>query len=975
MADIRLQLALFDDTPFTGSVRLVPANVTLSGSKVFTLDWIDNDTDFIFENVAPGLYELTASSAIKESPLWCINVPTGSGLYDATDLEFPPTERSLTWLPKFAVSASWASSSISASYVKTAQTASYVLGSNVKGTVLSASYALKSSDSDTLGGQPKAFFQDASNLTSGSLPVGRLSGTYFITASQAQSASYAVLSTTASHASTASYVQNAVSASYAPIPPLVPSASYAQTASVALNGPGIASGSLLNVTSSHALTASFALNVVPTVSASWASASLSASYAEDARFFGGFSPEYFLNASNLASGSLPAARLSGSYGITASVALNAYTASSAVSASYALSASHSQTASYALNALPSVSSSYASASLSSSYALSASYAPQWSIASGSSWNITSSVALTASFVTLAQSASFVTASNIRGTVTSASFAVSASWAPYTTVSSVPSASWASSSLSASYAPNTFTISSGSTWQITASNASNALTASHALSLKNNARIENATLINTATEGTFSLDLPRERALYVDDAGRVVSSTASYVELSYLSGLSGSVQVQLDGRQPLIGTGSFLPITSSHSISASYAPFVPIVEGGRLTVTTSSNYSVLALQGRNFGGTTVELASTPAGLTIDANTYVAGKVTAIEFDGLVHTASFAHTASYVRLAQTASSIPYGIFISGSLLRWGNTELYGNVNARGIILHDNYTDQDVIWTYDDEVYLRNLTVVDTQAGRVVVTNAEGHVTTGVVTLGELDNITGSRSNLQVQIDAKQPKLETGSFYPISASFALSASHYSLTLSTSSSFADSASYALSASYSLSASYAFSSSYALTASYSVTASHAVSAATASYVSGAFSCSYAASASYAITASNLNGWNYDRASYTLPVSQSNLIVMQRVTGSLSSATFTYTARSGSVMAKGIVEAEWLAGDSGSLQWQHDRSPAGRRISIDEAGTKTETTYSADLYMSAVLGGNSIQLRAFASSSVPWNITASAVYI
>lgn len=951
MADIRLQLALFDDTPFTGSVRLVPANVTLSGSKVFTLDWIDNDTDFIFENVAPGLYELTASSAIKESPLWCINVPTGSGLYDAADLEFPPTERSLTWLPKFAVSASWASSSISASYIKTAQSASYILGSNVKGTVLSASYAIKSGDSDTLGGQPKEFFQNASNLVSGSLPVGRLAGTYFITASSAQSASEAILSVSASHAVTASYVQNAVSASYAPIPPLVPSASVAVSASYApqLTVP---SGSSWNITSSHALTASFALNVLPTVSASWASASLSASTA--------ISASYAPNTFTIPSGSTW--NITASNSNTASFVATAQTASFIIGSNVqglVTSASHSQTASYALNALPSVSSSYASASLSSSYALSASYAPQWAIASGSSWNITSSVALTASFVTLAQSASFVTASNIRGTVTSASFAVSASWAPFTAVSSVPSASWASSSLSSSYAPNTFSLTTGSSYPITASWSGNAHTASHALKLVDNASLTGSRLSGPKLEGTISIDsnnIVADRVPYVNSGGVLQTGTATSSDLGFITGLSSSAQVQLDGKQPRIGTGSFLPITSSESISASYAPHNPVVDG-IFTVTTASNVATIALIGRGLGGQTLYLSSTPAGFTIGNTTYVAGDVHANEFIGLVQTASYANTSSVALAASTASYLLDGVTIRGSVLKWHETYLSAN-GPNGISIYDDYTGNDVLWTYDDTINLRNVAVVDTTPGKVVITSAEGRLTTGIITSGDISNLSGSTSNLQSQINGKQAQLITGSLYPITASFALSASWFiSSSTAATASLAMTASHAVTASAAVSASYSLSSSYGLSGSYAVTSSYAVSA---SYVISSHSSSFATSASYAITASHFPGLTYDSASYFLNVTGSNLIVLQRVTGSFNAVEFSYVAISGSALTKGRIEAAWLTGVSGSFTWNnYGTMPFG----------------AVDLRMSAVLGGNSVQLRAFAPTYTGWTIKAWGLYI
>ena len=133
--------------------------------------------------------------------------------------------------------------------------------------------------------------------------------------------------------------------------------------------------------------------------------------------------------------------------------ISASWASASISASYVSNLypqTYQESASWAS---ASVSASYA---ISTSYAISASYVPnlysQTTVPSAS-WVSASA------FITTAQTASFVSAANVVGTVTSASFAISASWAPDQTVT-VISASWASSSLSSSYASGIPTIKSG-----------------------------------------------------------------------------------------------------------------------------------------------------------------------------------------------------------------------------------------------------------------------------------------------------------------------------------------------------------------------------------------------------------------------------------------------------------------------------------------------------------------------------------
>jgi hypothetical protein len=173
---------------------------------------------------------------------------------------------------------------------------------------------------------------------------------------------------------------------------------------------GTASYATQALSSSYALTASYASNIPLT--ASYALNALSASYASTA--------SYVQNAQ------------------TASYVTTAQTASyvlNAISSSYALTASYAsnvpETASYALNAL------------SASYALTASYAISTSQAISSSYALTASYVVlsqTASYVTLAQTASYVTlaqtASYIQNAQTasyvlnavSSSFATTASYA-------------------------------------------------------------------------------------------------------------------------------------------------------------------------------------------------------------------------------------------------------------------------------------------------------------------------------------------------------------------------------------------------------------------------------------------------------------------------------------------------------------------------------------------------------------------
>jgi hypothetical protein len=235
------------------------------------------------------------------------------------------------------------------------------------------------------------------------------------------------------------------------------------TASYALNGS--TSGS--TVSASYALTASYALNGGSgggsTLSASWASRSLSASIAinatsADFALVAGWtytSSYYQISQSSIAiSASWASSSISSSYALTASYALNGVTggASLTTGSTYPITSSWAISASWAPDIEPTTvpSSSWASSSISSSYALTASYALNGG--SGAA-NVTQSIYATQSlFSTQSISASYAgTASLLLGSVSNALTATSASWASSSISSSYAlSSSRASSTISSSY---------------------------------------------------------------------------------------------------------------------------------------------------------------------------------------------------------------------------------------------------------------------------------------------------------------------------------------------------------------------------------------------------------------------------------------------------------------------------------------------------------------------------------------------
>jgi hypothetical protein len=353
------------------------------------------------------------------------------------------------------ISASYASSSTSASY---ARTASYYGGS-----VTSASYASSSTSASYASSSTSASFATTASYFGGSVT----SASY---ASSSTSASYASSSTSASYAVTSSYANNftvagTLTAQTIVVQTVTSSIDYVTgssrfgslitnthvfTGSMSISGSitGFA-GVTNNLTASYAITASYyggsvtsASYASSSTSASYASSSTSASFATTASYYGGSvtSASY---ASSSTSASYASSSTSASFATTAS-----YYGGSVVSSSYASA---------------STSASYASSSTSASFASTASivntlntgsgiYYPTFVTGSGnqvryinsSSFNYNAStnvLTVTSSYASQSLSSSFATtASYFGGSVTSASYA-----------SSSTSASYASSSTSASFA--------------------------------------------------------------------------------------------------------------------------------------------------------------------------------------------------------------------------------------------------------------------------------------------------------------------------------------------------------------------------------------------------------------------------------------------------------------------------------------------------------------------------------------------
>ena len=396
---------------------------------------------------------------------------------------------------------------------------------------------------------------------------------------------------------------------------------------------------------------------------------------------------YGITGSLLGTASFANNSTSASYALTASFARNAASASyvlNAVSSSFASTASfveNAQSASYVLNAV------------SSSYSATASYLESGAT---SSYSISSSYALTASYVVLAQTASYVTLAETASYVTlaqTASYALQAVSASYSTT-----ASYVENAQTASYVLNAISAS----YATTASFVQNAQTASYVL---NAVSASYVTLSQTASYVETA-----QTASYV-----TLAQTASYV----LQAISASYAISSSQAQNA-STASYVlqAISASYAISASQAEKAVTASyadnftvAGTLTVQTivaqtitsstefvtgSTKFGTLLTNTHQFTGSVsmtgslsvnnsnVILSNQTSSMSVATASYVLNAVSA----SYAATASYvenAQTASYVTLAQTASYVLQAVSASyATSASQAQTASYVNALNQNVII---------------------------------------------------------------------------------------------------------------------------------------------------------------------------------------------------------------------------------------------------------------------------------------------------
>jgi cytoskeletal protein CcmA (bactofilin family) len=815
----------------TGSLTVVGAGIT--GSLFGTASWAVSASQALTAsyvlNAISSSYALSASQAQ--------NAVTASYVLNAVSASFASTASFVqnAVSASFASTASYVLNAVSASFASTASfvqnaiSASFASTTSLAQNALTASYITASGVFGPFGSN--SVISSSFALTA-SFVQNAISASYALSASNAQTASYVLNAVSASFASTASFVQNAVSASFASTASLARNALTASFVTASnVFGPF---GSNSVISSSFASTASFVQNAV---SASFAA---TASSADNFTVRGTLTAQTIItqvitSSTDFVTGSSRFGTLlsnthqfTGSVTITGSLNVTGagITGSLFGTSSWAVSASQALTASYILNA---VSASFASTASFVQNAVSASFAS------------------TASFVQNAVSASFSsTASFVRNAV-SASFAATAS---YITASGVFGPFGSNSVISAShavtsaFAANSSGVSGGAANYITMWTSATALSSSAIYQSIGNIGIgtiiPNAKLDvngNTIITGSLTVAPSNNIELQVQTTGVKIGNVITDTHtITGSVNVSGSVTAT-NFTGSLFGTASWAvsasqALTSSYVLNAVSASFASTASFVRNAVSASFANTASFVQ----NAVSASFASTAS--------YVLNAVSA----------SFASTASFVQNAVSAS-------FAATASSADNFTVRNTLTAQTIVVQTITSSIDFV----------------TGSSRFGTLLSNTHQFTGSVSMtGSLTvvgaGITGSLFGTSSwAVSASQALTASYVLNAVSSSFASTASFVQNAVSAS--FANTASYVLNAVSSsfastasfvqnaVSASFALSSSRAVSASFALTASYI----TASGVFGPFGSNSVISASHAVTAAfaaNSSGVSGGAANY-----------------------------------------------------------------------------------------------------------------
>jgi hypothetical protein len=729
---------------------------------------------------------------------------TSSYSNNSTSASYAPTNTNIT--------ASWSINSVTASYVVTAQTASYYGGS-----VVSSSYALTASYALNGGSGGTTLITGSTYPITSSWANNVVSASYALTASYCLNSSNAVGADAVSGSFSSSSIWEfthslnanpilvqAYDTNFNQIIPqnifLLNSNVVRLSFPVSASGYAIAARSGIQIISSSVGTGLITGSTYP-ITSSWANNVISSSYS--------LTSSYSSNSTTA------------SYSLTAS-----YWSGSVISASYAL------TASYALNAGTATNVSGGTVNVTNITASNISASRiTGSLYGTSSWAnnvISSSYALTASFAlngggggtTLVTGSTYPITSSWSNNTISASYALTSSYAV--------TASYALNSATASYCINPFPISGslgywGSFWDTTTQtnvSSSNVMRLNNTDSDSNGVRITSGSKITFDHDGVYNLQF----------SAVFTSNNASSNDVNVWFDKNGST---------LADSNTILTIAGQSNAVAAWNYVLKLYTGDFIQLYWNSSESTMQIE--YFPSQSVVIPATPS-LIVTATQVTNTQITP--------SASYAVTASYVILAQSASyyagsvtSASYALSASFSPVNTNITTSWSNNSLTASSI--NFT-------------ASNATLSQTAS---YIINAQSASYYGGSVTSASYSLSASFAPTNTNITSSWSINSLTSSYVVNAQ---SASYYGGNV-TSSSYSTTSSYSnssISSSYSLSASYApvntnitasWSTNSLTASSINFTASNAILAQTASYYGGSVtSASYSLSASYAPTNNNL---------------------------------------------------------------------------------------------------------------------------
>lgn len=240
------------------------------------------------------------------------------------------------------------------------------------------------------------------------------------------------------------------------------------------------------------------------------------------------------------------------------------------------------------------------------------------------------------------------------------------------------------------------------------------------------------VITGAVTTVTSSNLEPERVVITDVAGKLSQSAITVAELGMLSGVASNVQAQLDAKEPVI-TGAVTTVTHNN------------LEAERVVVT-------------NVEGKLAQSAITVAnldlllGVTSNVQAQLDSKEPLIVGAATTITASNLDSQRVVvtdalgKLAQSALTVAELDMMLGI-----NSNVQAQLDSKEALIVGAIT---------------TVTASDLQPERVVVTDALGKLTQSAITVAELDMLSGASSNVQAQLDTKEPVI-VGAITTVTAS----------------------------------------------------------------------------------------------------------------------------------------------------------------------------------------------------------------